>query len=100
MLHEGQKGLDHGYKELDTTSWISWVLLLSKTSWGMQVPQVALLLKFLWQWLPWAEQWQSGSFAMAVSVLFKSLHAFHSSPLHHMPHLGQSLGRGRPFASQ
>ena len=40
MLHEGQKGLDHGFKELDETSWISSVLLLATAALGLQVHQV------------------------------------------------------------
>ena len=40
MLHEGQKGLDHGFKALDETSWISKVLLLATAAWGLQVHQV------------------------------------------------------------
>ena len=40
MLHEGQKGLDHGLKELDETSWISSVLLLATAALGLQVHHV------------------------------------------------------------
>ena len=40
VLHEGQKGLDHGFKGLDKTSWISKVLLLATAAWGLQVHQV------------------------------------------------------------
>ena len=40
VLHKGQKGLDHGFKGLDKTSWISKVLLLATAAWGLQVHQV------------------------------------------------------------
>ena len=40
MLHEGQKGLDHGFKAQDKTSWISKVVLLATAAWGLQMHQV------------------------------------------------------------
>ena len=40
MLHEGQKGLDHGIKVLDEASWISSMLLLATAALGLQVHHV------------------------------------------------------------